>query len=366
MRVIGVLEQGISDGLHIGAQIYVSRGGEVVVDAALGDARAGVPMTTETLMNWFSMTKAITAIAVAQQWEAGRLDLDAPAATYLPEFGANRKDAITLRHLLTHTAGIPNADGMFQGEPWRESNAESLARIYAAAPEYLPGTRAGYHAGAGMTVLGEIVARVSGRPYEQYVRERIFAPVGADNCWVGMPLEEYERYGDRIGFMHDTTGDAARPLPRINSARSAATPMPGGGGRGPMRELAQVYEALVAGGGPLLTPTTVAAFAARHRTEMIDETFGIVVDWGLGFTIDSAAMGSHCSRRAFGHGGHLSSVAFCDPAHEVVVAVVCNGMPARDAHYARLDAVSSAAYVDLGLAEPGARGRVKEYPTVGL
>jgi CubicO group peptidase (beta-lactamase class C family) len=133
-----------------------------------------------------------------------------------------------------------------------------------------------------------------------------------------------------------------------------------------MRELGRVYEALVVGGGPLLAPTTVAAFAARHRTEMVDETFGIVVDWGLGFTIDSAAMGSHCSRRAFGHGGHLSSVAFCDPEHAVVIACACNGMPARDAHYARLDAVSSAAYVDLGLAEPGARGRVKQYPTVGL
>jgi CubicO group peptidase (beta-lactamase class C family) len=181
-----------------------------------------------------------------------------------------------------------------------------------------------------------------------------------------MPHEEYERYGDRIGIMHATADGEARPVPRINSARSAATPMPGAGGRGPMRELARVYEALVTGGGPLLDPVTIAAISARHRTEMFDETFGIVVDWGLGLTVDSAAMGSHCSRRAFGHGGHLSSVAFCDPEHAVVVAYVCNGMPARDAHYARLDAVSSAAYVDLGLAEPGVRGRVKQYPTVGL
>ena len=365
MHVIDELEKGMADGLHIGAQIYVSRAGKVVVDTAVGDARAGVPMTTGTLMNWFSMTKAVTAVAVAQLWESGRVDIEAPAAEYVPEFGANGKDAITLRHLLTHTAGIPNADGMLQGEPWRESNADSLARIYAAAPEYPPGTRAGYHAAAGMTVLGEVVARVSGVPYEQYVRDRIFAPVGATDCWVGMPIEEYERYGDRIGFMHSTADGEARPLPRINSARSAATPMPGAGGRGPMQQLALVYEALVAG-GPLLAPTTVAAFASRHRTEMVDETFGIVVDWGLGFTIDSAAMGSHCSRRTFGHGGHLSSVAFCDPEYAVVVAYVCNGMPARDAHYARLDAVSSAAYVDLGLAEPGARGRVKQYPTAGL
>ena len=124
MRVIEVLEQGISDGTHIGAQVYVSRDGEVVADCAFGDARAGVPMTTGTLMNWFSMTKAVTAVAVAQQWEAGALDVDAAAARYVPEFGANGKHEITLRHLLTHTAGIPNADGMLQGQAWRESNSD--------------------------------------------------------------------------------------------------------------------------------------------------------------------------------------------------------------------------------------------------
>jgi len=142
--------------------------------------------------------------------------------------------------------------------------------------------------------------------------------------------------------------------------------MLGAGGRGPMNQLGRVFEALARGGAPLLSPVTVAAISARHRTEMVDETYGIVVDWGLGLAVDSAAMGRHCSRRTFGHGGHLSSIAFCDPEHDVVVAVVCNGMPDRDRHYARLDAVSSAAYVDLGLADRGDRGRVKQYPTLGL
>jgi len=366
MQVIDRLERGIEDGTHIGAQVYVSRHGEVVVDRALGDARSGVPMTTDTLMNWFSMSKAVTAVAVAQQWEAGAIDVDAPAARYVPEFAAHGKEAITIRHLLTHTAGIPNADGMLQGEPWRESRAANLARLYAAGPEYPAGTRAGYHAAAGMTVLGEVVERVSGIPFDRYVRERIFEPVGAPDCWIGMPESEYARYGDRIGFMHLTSGDGAQPLPRINSARSAATPMPGAGGRGPVNQLARVFEALVAGGGSLLSPVTVAAISARHRTGMLDETFGIVVDWGLGLAIDTSAMGSHCSPRTFGHGGHLSSVGFCDPEHGVVVTVVCNGMPDRDRHYRRLDDIASAVYVDLGLAGPDDRGRVKEYPTAGL
>ena len=77
---------------------------------------------------------------------------------------------------------------------------------------------------------------------------------------------------------------------------------------------------------------TVAAISARHRTEMLDETYGVVMDWGLGLVVDWYATGRYSSRRAFGHGGHQSSVAFCDPEHDLVVAVVCNGMPGRERH----------------------------------
>jgi CubicO group peptidase (beta-lactamase class C family) len=366
MRVHDVLDRGIIDGTQIGAQIYVSYRGEVVVDDARGEANAGVPMTTDTLMIWFSMTKAVTAVAVAQLWEQGSLDIEAPVARYIPEFAAAGKDAVTLRHLLTHTAGIAWADGMADGTPWRESRLENLARIYAAPLEYEPGTRAGYHPSAGMSVLGEVVERVAGLPYSTYVRERVFAPLGMNDCWVGMPEAQYDAYGDRIGRMHRTEDDEPVPLGGIDGRRASVTSMPGANGRGPMNQLARLYEALVREGDPLLGPVTTAAISARHRTDMLDETFGIVVDWGLGFVIDNSGMGRYCSRRAFGHGGHQSSIAFCDPEHEVVVAVVCNGMPGRERHSARLDAISSAVYVDLGLAKSDDPGRTKPYPTLGL
>jgi len=359
-----LLEQGVVDGTHIGAQIYVSRGREVLTDDAVGEARPGVPMTTESLMIWFSMTKAVTAVAVAQQWERGNLSIDERVVRYIPEFGAHGKDAITLRHLLTHTAGIPNADGILQAKPWSETNAENLARIYDAPLEYEPGTRAGYHPAGGMTVLGEIVARVSATPYAEYVRREIFVPLGMDDCWVGMPEDRYVAYADRIGHMHNTEGDEPVELSWLEQSSVAAIPVPGGGGRGPIKQLARMYEALLFGG--ILDPVTVAAVSARHRTEMLDETFGCVLDWGLGFAVDTFAMGRHCSRRAFGHGGHQSSLAFCDAEHGVVVAYVCNGMPGRERHNARLAAVSTAAYVDLGIAKPTEPGRAKPFPTQGL
>ena len=370
MRVVDVLAEGVADGTQIGAQLYVSHAGCVVADLAIGDARAGVGMTSDTLMTWFSMTKAVTAVAVAQQWERGALDVDDPAARYLPELAAAGKGAVTIRHLLTHTAGLPNADAIRDGTPWRESRADNLARIFAAPLEYEPGTRAGYHAAAGMSLLGEIVARVSGVPYERYVREEIFLPLGMTDCWVGMPPEQYEAYGDRIGIMHVTASGSAEVLAGIDSVRATASPMPGANGRGPVRQLGRFYEMLLGRGTRdgvrILSPITVAAISARHRVGMVDETYGVVMDWGLGFVVDWYATGRYSSPRAFGHGGHQSSVAFCDPERDLVVAVVCNGMPGRDRHQTRLDAISSAVYVDLGLARADDPGRSKPFPTEGL
>jgi CubicO group peptidase (beta-lactamase class C family) len=137
-----------------------------------------------------------------------------------------------------------------------------------------------------------------------------------------------------------------------------------------MNQLGRLYEMLLGhgtrGSVRLLSPVTVAAISARHRTGMVDETYGVVMDWGLGLVVDWYATGRYCSRRAFGHGGHQSSVAFCDPEHDLVVAVVCNGMPGRERHSARLDAISSAVYVDLGIAQADDPGRAKPFPTLGL
>jgi CubicO group peptidase (beta-lactamase class C family) len=82
--------------------------------------------------------------------------------------------------------------------------------------------------------------------------------------------------------------------------------------------------------------------------------------------VDHYGVGRHSSPRAFGHGGAYSSVAFCDPGYDLVAAYVCNGMPGDDRHHRRLDAVSSAIYVDLGIASADDPGRPKPYPVAGL
>src|SRR3981189_1756534 len=93
-----VIESGIERGLHVGAQLYVSLDGKPVADLAFGLAREGVAMTPDTIMLWMSSTKPITALAIAQIWERGKIALDDLVAKYIPEFGISGKEAITIRH----------------------------------------------------------------------------------------------------------------------------------------------------------------------------------------------------------------------------------------------------------------------------
>ena len=193
-----------------------------------------------------------------------------------------------------------------------------------------------------------------------------------DDCWVGMPADRYEAYGDRIGFMHTTSRCTPERLRGIDSAATRSpSRCPGANGRGPMNQLRPVLRDAARS----RARSTACASSRRPRSprsrRAIAPTcstrrYGVVLDWGLGLVVDWYATGRYSSRRAFGHGGHQSSVAFCDPEHDLVVAVVCNGMPGRERHSARLDAISSAIYVDVGIAAAGDPGRSKPFPVLGL
>lgn len=360
-RTLAALEEGRRSGLHLGAQLYVSLRGEAIADAAMGENRPGVPLTPDHLMLWLSSTKPTLAVALAELWEQERLDLDDPVARFIPEFAAEGKGGITLRHLLTHTAGIRRLEVGWPDRSWDEI----IALLCAMRPEprWVPGRKAGYHTASSWFVLGEVVRRIDGRPYERYVREEVFEPLEMFDSWVGMPPERYRQYRDagRIGAMWDTT--ASPPQPHGWDSEERCTRChPGGNGYGPMRELGRFYEMLLAhgslGGRRLLSPQTVEALTARHRAGLRDQTFQHVLDWGLGFILNSVQYGAdtvpygyghHASPRAFGHSGYRSSAAFADPEHGLAVALVCNGTPSNEAHEHRVRVVLDAVYEDLEL-----------------
>jgi CubicO group peptidase (beta-lactamase class C family) len=359
--VRGVLEDGITAGLHTGAQVFASVRGRIVADFAVGESRPGVAMTTGTLMLWLSATKPVTAVCIAQLWERGLLSLDDPVARFVPEFGGGGKEAITIRHCLTHTAGIRQAANNFTKDSWETT----IARICAASvePGWVVGKTAGYHTASTWFMLGEIVRRVDGRRFEQYVRDEIFLPLGMVDSWVGMPVEAYEGYGDRIGVMTNTDPQF-KPRHAWDTAEAAALCKPGGGGRGPVRELGRFYQMLLNGGSldgvRIISPQTVEAMTARQRVGLFDLSFKHVMDWGLGFVVNNAQYGAatvrygfgpNASWRSFGHGGHQSSAGMADAKNGLLAAVVFNGTPGEAAHDRRIRAVLAAVYEAAGLVD---------------
>lgn len=315
-------------------------------------------------MLWMSATKPVAAVAVAQLWERGLLDLDDPVAKYLPPFAARGKEAVTIRHLLNHTGGFRALAGKGEGQPWDQIIAAICdARL---EPEWVPGKKAGYHLATTWYILGELVRRLDPehRPFEQYVREMIFDPIGMHDSWIGLPPEQYRAYGERIGFMHETTDPAAPRSPHSGDTEAgAAACRPGSNGRGPAKELGFFYEMLLNGGQRnghrLLSPQTVEAITAPRRVGMYDHTFRHVMDWGLGFLIDSSrygpgpapyGYGPHASPRTFGHGGSQCCTAFADPEHRLAVSIIWNGRPGEARHDQRLRETLAALYEDLGLA----------------
>jgi len=375
-RTRAAIERGIEQGLHLGAQLYLSldlqgaeHGARESLDLVVGDRAPGEAMTSETLMLWLSASKPVAAVALAQLWERGLLDLDDPVARHLPAFGVKGKEAITLRQVLTHTGGFRMLNVGWPEASWDEIIA-TICRG-RLEPRWVPGDKAGYHLASSWFVLGEVVRRVDGRHYSHFVREEIFEPLGMDNSWVGMPLEVFQREGHRLGKMYSTEKDGPPMLRAWHREAHVVGCSPGGNGRGPMRELGRFYEMLLNRGhgpqGKILTPQSVEALTTPNRVGMHDHTFKHKLDWGLGFICNSehygAAMppygyGRHASRRTFGHSGFQSSVAFADPVHGLVVAVVVNGNPGEPRHTERFVKFTEAIYEDLGLVT---RGSGKEY-----
>ena len=323
---------GIEQGLHPGAQVYISRHGKPVVEFACGEARPGVPMSPDHLTMWYSSSKPLTALAIAILYDKGLLQLDDPVQKFLPNFAAG-KERCTVRHVLTHTGGFPQAATSTQGRTWEEI----IALVSAHPAEYEPGTQAGYHMVGGWFVLGEIVQMLSGTSLREFLQSELFDPIGMGDTFLGIPESDQTRLGDQIA--HVALGDSGRTpymtqafVDSTNNPQEISRTNPSGGGRGPARDLGRFYEMLLAGGSmqenKIVEQKTVDVFTACHRWGMQDHTlFKAPLAWGLGMQLhgntDIHKLGS---RRLFGHSGMVSSVGFADPTWGLVCVVITTGL----------------------------------------
>lgn len=353
------IQAGISEGLHLGGQVYVSKDGRPILDEALGQVRTNERMTSQHLMLWMSSCKPVAAVAIAQLRQRGCLSLDDRVADHIPEFGARGKESITIRHLLTHTGGIRMLDVGWPRASWEEI----IAKICRGRlePRWVPGKTAGYHLTASWFILGELIRRADGRPFDRYVRQEIFEPLGMFDSWIGMSPATFDQYAERLAPLYDTQPDDPVQLDWSSKERVTRC-SPGGTGWGPARQLGRFYEMLLKGGTwrgvQILLPQTVDALTARHRVGLFDKTFRQTIDWGLGLVLNGANEDAklsyghwpRASARAYGHGGYRSSTAFADPERQVAIAILLNGTPDEASHLRRIRAITTGIYDDLGYA----------------
>jgi CubicO group peptidase (beta-lactamase class C family) len=313
-------------------------------------------MTPDTITLWLSAGKPLTAVAIAQLWERGLLDLDDPVAKFIPDFATNGKWGITVRHLLTHTAPLRLADTGWPEATWEQM----IQRIDVTRPEprWINGRTAGYSAHITWYILGEIVQRLGGQELGEYLRHRVFLPCAMENTFLSMDADQQAANADRMSVMQVTASGTPHAY-TTETPCALAVPRPSGSMRGPARELGRFYETMLRRGRGILSPQAVEAMTSRHRVNTLDKTFGAVIDWGLGFMINSSIYGKpdtpyqfgpHASPRTFGHSGNQSSAAFADPENGLVAVVIFNGMAGEAPHQARMRAVLTAIYEDLDLA----------------
>ncbi|MEO1236220.1 MAG: serine hydrolase domain-containing protein [Planctomycetota bacterium] len=374
----GVIRRGIDQGLHPGAQVCVWHDGECAVDAGWGEAAPGRTMTADTRTLWMSAGKPITAVALAQRVEAGEVDWDDPVAEYVPEFAAQGKEAVTLRHVLTHTGGFRSAALRYPEQSWDEA----IAAVCDARLEtgWRVGETAGYHAHAGWNIVGKVLEVCSGQALGEHLREAVLRPWGMDRTWIGVPAEPsgvYDAVEPTLAEVVDSSRSPEQPAtPTGYHERAWVTGQrPGGNVYGPASDLARFYRGLLNGGEldgkRLLSPEAVADLTARHRRDTEDRTFRAVMDWGLGFMVNNRrhdaanaelrgissqtdpatpyGFGPAAGDSAYGHCGNQTSAGFADPEHGLVVVMVFNGMPGEKRHQRRMHETLGAVYDDLGL-----------------
>ena len=344
--VDGLLERAkreVDEGLLPGCQLALAMDGEIEVFEWFGDAKP------DTRYVVFSCTKPIVASAIWLLLAEGKVDLDEKITTYLPEFGTNGKDVVTLEQVMVHTSGFPHAP---MGPKHWTTHESRRARYAEWRLNWEPGTASAYHASSAHWVLADVIQAVSGVDYRRFIAERIAEPLGIPRMQLGVPRDQQDDIAlpvsigepvsseewkeitgnDRLN-LGEVTQDA---LVSLGDPRALEVGHPGGGMVSTAADLARFYQALLHNPGELWNPAILADATSRIRHTLHDDTLMVVANRTLGLMVagddGNAAwrgMGRTAGPRTFGHNGAGGEIAWADPDTGLSFCYVTNGLDAN-------------------------------------
>lgn len=331
---------------EIGSAVAVYFGGQKVVDIWGGhmDTEGAKPWREDTLCIMYSIAKSMCATCVHILADRGQVDLEAPVATYWPEFAQAGKENVKVRHIVSHNCGVCFADAAEPGDLYDYDRMIKVLEMQA--PAWPPESKGAYNTVNIGYLAGEIVRRVTGTPIQQFLQENVCQPLGVD-YQIGVRETDLDRVADltpnKVGnaMLSEGSNEASniarawKPMPKPfgtttqNSRAFRRAGIPSFGGFGEARGMARIY-AMLANGGELdgvrtLSPEAVQRATTLQWDEPADGMAGRHMRMSMGYwknTPKFAPMGPN--PEAFGHLGSGGARALADPERNLALCFVSN------------------------------------------
>jgi CubicO group peptidase (beta-lactamase class C family) len=345
-QALGLLREGVDRGALPAAATTVALGDSVLADEAYGRpgwTAGDGPLAPEAPFLVASITKPVVCVGAMLLLQSGKMSLDYPMAHYLLGFGAHGKGGITLRHLMTHTSGLP--DQLEQNVALRRDHA-GLERFVSAVcdlePLFPPGTRVSYQS-MGLLMLGHAIEQVTGEPLRTFMQENLFAPLGMEHTTLGLPSGGLGA-SVRANDSPTETQSAVDSDWGWNSLYWRALGAPWGGLHSSAGDLSLLLRHML---GVLPGPLSPAARRAMVRDQIasmphIPAEQRISDRWGLGWRLGAAAFGDLVSPETFGHTGATGTLFWADPLTGLSCVLLTNRPECRSLMARYSNAVAAA------------------------
>ena len=342
-------------GLHPAIAICIRRRGEIILDRAIGHARGNSPQdpegaelvkaTPDTLYNFFSGSKTVTAMLIHLLQQKELLHVDEPVATFIPEFAKRRKHRITIRDLLTHRTGIPPAPEEVVDLD-RLGRPEEIVQAFCDLElTHKPGSVQAYQAITSGFILAEIIRRVSGKDIQSFLTENVRRPMKLKHFRFGVRPEELDRVAVEAftgpqptwpykNLVQIAFGASMRELVDIgNDPRFRTAVVPAGNIIATPEEISRFFEMLLAGGTHedtrVFEDATIARATAPQVTGQVDRVLMMPIPLSMGFMLGLRSFGFYGPRtaNAYGHLGFTNVLGWADPDRDISVALMNTGKP---------------------------------------